>query len=175
MLGNPQKKGGNGFLKKTCPTNLLLAVRHVLRISAAERLAAPLPTHCLLKAQSRQLFIGLQHSHSLIAQLRAQSLYCNKSWRPQLRDKTLCFSAWDWCFSSVATKGWAWCNHNAELVERTVALRNLKLLVESGCLETPPKKAAMDSVQQISFWQSVTFCEYRQLKGWQPRFQPAVC
>ena len=29
-------------------------------------------------------------------------------------------------------------------------------------------------VEQISFRQCVTFCEHRQLKGWQPHFQPTV-
>ena len=46
MLGIPQRNSGNGPLKQTCPTNLLLAVRHILRISAAQRLAATRPTHC---------------------------------------------------------------------------------------------------------------------------------
>ena len=45
MLGIPKRNGGNGFLKKTCRTNLLSAVCHILGTSAAERLAAPLPTH----------------------------------------------------------------------------------------------------------------------------------
>ena len=38
-------------------------------------------------------------------------------------------------FSVAATNGWAGCSHNAELVGRTVALRNLKLLVGSGGLD----------------------------------------
>ena len=45
-------------------------------------------------------------------------------------------------FAVAATKGWAWCNLNAE---RTAALRNLKLLVGSGCLESPRGMAGMDS------------------------------
>ena len=109
--------------------------------------------------------------------LRAQSLHCNKPGRPQLRDQTLCFSAWDWHFSVAETKGWAWCKHNAELVEPTVALRNL-LLVGSGCVEIPKGKAGMDSwnkpVEQVSFRRWVTFREHGQLKGWQPLFQPTV-
>ena len=44
MLGIPKRNCGNGFLKQTCPTSLLLAVHHILGTSAAERLAAPLPT-----------------------------------------------------------------------------------------------------------------------------------
>ena len=112
-----------------------------------------------------------------IAQLRAQSLHCKKSWRPQLRDQTLCFCAWDWHFSVAETKGWAWCKHNAELVEHTVALRNL-LLVETGCLEFQNGTAGMDilnkHVEQFFFRQCVTFCEHGQLKGWQPHFQPTI-
>ena len=40
------KNSGNGFLKQTCRTNLLSAVHDILWTSAAERLAAPFPTHC---------------------------------------------------------------------------------------------------------------------------------
>ena len=49
----------------------------------------------------------------------------------------------------------------------------------SGSLEWPKEMVGMDSlnkhdkhVEQISFRQCVTFCEHRQLKGWQPHFQP---
>ena len=51
-------------------------------------------------------------------------IFLNKSWRPQLRLRTLCFSAWAWLVSAAATQGWAWCNHDAELVERNAPLRN---------------------------------------------------
>ena len=99
MLGIPKRNGRNGCLKQTCRANLLSAVRHILRTWAAERLAAPLPTHCC-NLDNCSLVCS---SH--IAQLRAQSISCNpnlghnhcivrnKSWRRQLRDKTLCFSA----------------------------------------------------------------------------------
>ena len=60
MLGIPRRNSGNRFLKQACRTKLHSAMRHILRTSAAERLAATLPT----EAQSRQLFIGLQQSHS---------------------------------------------------------------------------------------------------------------
>ena len=122
----------------------------------------------LLKAQSRQVFVGLQQSHH----------HCNKSWTPQLRDQTLCFFAWDRFFSAAATQGWEWCNHNAGLLECTAALSNLKLLVGSGCLEIRIGKTGMDSlekhVEQISFGQWVTCCEHGQLKSWQPHFQATV-
>ena len=39
-------KHSKGWPRETCPTNLLSAVRHILRTSAAERLAAARPTHC---------------------------------------------------------------------------------------------------------------------------------
>ena len=42
---NSQRNSGNGFLKQTCGTYLFSAVHHILRTSAAERLAAPLPNH----------------------------------------------------------------------------------------------------------------------------------
>ena len=58
-------------------------------------------------------------------------------------------------FSSAATKGWAWCKHNAELMESAAARRNL-LLVGSGCLEIPKGMARIGSldkhVEQICFW-----------------------
>ena len=45
-------------------------------------------------------------------------------------------------------------------------------------LAFPKGMAGMDSlnehVEQISFRQCGTFCEHRQLKGWQPHFQPTV-
>ena len=80
-------------------------------------------------------------------------------------------------FLAAATKGWALCNHTAQLVERTSDLGNLKLMVGSGCLEIPKGLAKKDSldkhVEEISFWQCVAFCEHGQLKGWQPQdFQP---
>ena len=89
---------------------------------------------------------------SHVSQLRAQSISCNpnlghnhcilrnKSWRPQLRDQTLCFSAWDWFLSSAATKGWAWCKHNAELMQRAAALTSLKLLGGIWRLRNPKRK-----------------------------------
>ena len=91
MLGIPQMNSGNGFLRQTCPTHLLSAVRHILGTSAAERLAATRPTHCCYKLNLNNCSLVCS-SH--IVQLTAQSLYyCNKSWRPQLRDQTLCSSA----------------------------------------------------------------------------------
>ena len=139
MLGIPKRNGGNGFLKQTCPTNLFSAVRRILRTWAAERLAAPLPSHCAKKLNLDNCSLVCS---SLTAQLRAQSLHCKKSWKPQLRDQTLCFSAWDRFFPVAAMKGQARCNHNAE---RTAALRNVKLLVGSGCLEFQKEMAGMDS------------------------------
>ena len=64
---------------------------------------------------------------------------------------------------------------DAELGERAAALRDLKLLVGSGCLEFQKGKAGIDSldkhVEQISFGQCVSFGERWQMKVWQPRCQ----
>ena len=82
---------------------------------------------------------NLGHNHCIVR---------NKSWRAQLRDQTLCFSAWVWFFSVAATKGWAWCNHNADLRKCAVALRSLKLLVGIGmigCFEIQKGMAGMNS------------------------------
>ena len=61
----------------------------------------------LPKAQSRELFIGLQQSHSTTESTITVLKLSNTSWRPQLRGQTLCFSAWDKSFSAAATKCWA--------------------------------------------------------------------
>ena len=42
---------------------------------------------------------------SFAAVIEEQSVYCNNSWRPQLRDQTLCFSAWDWSFFCSCNEG----------------------------------------------------------------------
>ena len=60
-------------------------------------------------------------------------------------------------------------------MERAAALSDLKLLVGSGGFDVHKRRGFPTQnkhVQQISFRQCVTFCEHRQLKGWQPHFQP---
>ena len=120
------RKDGNGFLRKTCRTNLFWAVSHMLRTSVQLKSWQPHFQATVAKSSistSVCWFAAVSYHH------------CNKSWTPQLRDQTLCFFAWDWVFSAAATQGWEWCNHNAGLLECTAALSNLKLLVGSGCLE----------------------------------------
>ena len=133
---------------------------------------SPTSNPLLLKAQSRQVFVNLQQSHSTTEStitVLQQILETTTAWPNAL---LLCMR--QVLFSEATTKGWAWCNHHAELVEPTVAVRNL-LLVGSGCLEIPKGMAGIDSldkhVEQISFRNWVSFRELRQLKGWQPRFQ----
>ena len=74
-----KRNGRNGCLKQTGAN---LPKRHILRTTAAERLAAPLPTNSSLVCSSH------------MSQMRAQSISCNpnlghnrcivrnKSWRP---------------------------------------------------------------------------------------------
>ena len=81
MLQTAKRNNGNGFLKQTCRTSLLSAVRHILRASAAERLAATLPTHCCQKLNLENCSLVCS---SQIAQLKAQSLYWN--WVTHLGD-----------------------------------------------------------------------------------------
>ena len=123
--------------------SLLGTYSHILRTWAAERLATPLPTH-------RGQTLNLQHYSVFCSGHMEQSeigIFLSKSWRPQLCDQTLCFSA-------AATKGWAWCNHNAELVECAAALRDLKLLVGSGGLDFTKGMESLDKhVEKISFRQ----------------------
>ena len=133
---------------------------------------SPTSNSLLLKAQSRELFVGLQQSYSTTESTITYN-HCivrNKSCMRQLRGQTLCFSAWNCFFATAATKGWAWWNHNAELVEHAAALRKPKLLAGSGCLEFPQGIVGKDSLNKhvalISFRQCITFCEHWQLKGW---------
>ena len=105
---------------------------------------SPTSSPLLLKAQSRQLFIGLQQSHgtteSTINALQ-QILEATTPWPNPLLISIRQVS------HATATKGWAWCNHNAELLERAAELRKL-LLEGSGCLEFPKGMAGMDSWKQ---------------------------
>ena len=62
MLGIPERNGGNGFLTQTCRANLFSALSEIFKggqLKGWQPHFQPL----LLKAQSRQLFIGLQQSH----------------------------------------------------------------------------------------------------------------
>ena len=72
--------------------------------------------------------------------------------------------------SAAATKGWAWCNLFAGLMECS-ALRKIKLLVRegSGCLEFQERMAGMDfwkkHVPQISFGSVSHFANMRRWKA----------
>ena len=102
-------------------------------------------------------------------------IFLNKSWTPQLREQTPCFSASDGFFSAAATKGWAW-SSIAELVERAAVLRHLKLLVGSGDLDFTKGIDSLDKhVWKISFRQCVTLCEHGQQKGWRKATLPTRC
>ena len=106
-----------------------------------------------------------------IAQLRAQTLYCNKSWQtttPWPNPLLLC--TWQ-VFSAAATKGWAW--YSRDLMQRWRNVRDSQEAQASGreWMLGIPKRKGENGFQQISFRQCITFCKHRQLKGWQPRFQ----
>ena len=113
-------------------------MRHILPTSAAagSHISNPL----LLKAQCRQLLIGLQQSHCTTeSTIVANDGDHNSMTKPSasLHETGL--------FSEDVTKGWARCNRNAELVERAATLGKRKLLVGSGCLEFQKGMAGMDS------------------------------
>ena len=124
-------------------------------------------TPVLLKAQSRQFFSDFQQSHNVayVKQPRSQSISCS----PNLGYLNSLF-----------------CKHDAtiraELVKRAAALRDLTLLVPWGVDDFDFTKwhgLLIDNhldkhVEQISFRQCVAICEHRQLKGWQPHFQPTI-
>ena len=98
---------------------------------------------------------------------------CNNSWKtttPWPDPLLLCI--WQ-IFSAAATKGWAWCNHNAGLMERS-ALRKPKLLI-GWMLGIPRKNGWNGFLKQTCpsnlVLHCVAFCKHAQLKGWPPRFQ----
>ena len=83
-----RKKSENGVQKKqpTCPINLrTLQQRFKAWTSHTSK------PQRRLKAQSTDSCPLVCSSHT--ERLRAQSLYCDNSWRPQLREKTFCSSA----------------------------------------------------------------------------------
>ena len=135
---------------------------------------SPTSSPLLLKAQSRQLFIGLQQSHgtteSTINALQ-QILEATTPWpNPLLL-----------CIRHVFSTFFCSCNEGMGMMQpqRThCRSRELKLLVGSGGLDFTKGSKGMDSldkhVEQISFRQCVTFWEHQQLKGWQPHFQPTI-
>ena len=108
----------------------------------------------LLKSQSQQLFVGLKQSHSTTdSTITVLPLI-----------QTLYFSACDRFFSAAATKGWEWCNH--DLMQRWRNVRGSQEAQASG------------REWRLCFYKThglcITFCEHRQLKGWQPHVQLTV-
>ena len=73
----------HGFLRQACRTNVLSTVHHILRTWVAERLAAPLPTHCCENLNLGNCSLVCDHHMS---QVRAQSISCN----PNLRHNHFC-------------------------------------------------------------------------------------
>ena len=140
---------------------------------------SPTSNPLLLKAQSRQQFIGLQQSHgtteSTITALQ-QILEATTPWPNPL---LLCIRHVFSTFFCSCNEGMGMMQpqRNAELANalplsgtqasgREWRLRFHKRIKRHGFLDK--------HVQQISFRQCVAFCEHGQLKGWQPHFQPTV-
>ena len=127
---------------------------------------SPTSNPLLLKAQSRQLFIGLQQSDSTTESTMTVFMY-------NLGDHNCLTKR----FASLRETGsfFRKCNEGMGK-ERTVALRNL-LLVETGWFEFQNGTAGMDvlnkHVEQISFRQCHVL-RTSELKGWQPHFPPTV-
>ena len=151
-----------------------LAVSHILRTSAAERLAGHFQPTVAKSSISKSVrwFAAIsqhnwEHNHCIVTNLGGHNSVTKRS--ASLHETH--------SFSVAATKGWAGCNHNAKQVNRTVALRNL-LLAGTGWLEYPKGMAGMDSWKLTCptnlLLQWVTFWEHLQLKGWHPHFQPTV-
>ena len=69
---------------------------------------SPTSNSLLLKAQSRQLFVGLQQSHSTMHWQHNHCIVRNLGDHNSMTTLLLCITQ---CFSAAATKGWAWCHH----------------------------------------------------------------
>ena len=124
MLGFHKR---HGFLRQMCRINHFFGSASHCRNIGSWKAGSTASNPWWLKAESLQLFIGLQQSHYDTTESTINILQ-SKSWTQSL----LCVRQ---AFSAAATKGWAWCKHNAKLLEGASALRNLKLLVRSGCLD----------------------------------------
>ena len=115
----------------------------------SSKAGSPTSNPLLLKAQSRQFFVHLKQSHDRNQQPVIQSL-----------DTTILFFAS--MMQACCRVGGACCrSQGPQASGREWRLRFHK---RHGFLSTC----------RTNFLQGVTFCEHRQLKGWQPHFQPTV-
>ena len=144
----------HGFLKHV--QHIFFGIASHSRMSAAERLTAPLPTRGGLFA-----VVTWEHNQYIVANLP----YHNSVTRPSASLHVTRF------FLQLQRR-------DATIMQRwrkVLRLTGTSSFWQVGCLEFQQGIAGMDSlnkhVQQISFRQCVTFCEHRQLKGWQPHFQ----
>ena len=128
----------------------------------------------LLKSRSRQLFTFCS---SLIAQLRAESLYCDNSWDHNSVTKPSASLHNTFFFCSCNEGMGMMPPFNAEMAERTAALRNLKLLI-GWMLGIPKRNSGNGFLEQTCPTNLLSavrhFWEHRQLKTWQPHVQLTV-
>ena len=112
--------------------------------------AGPTSNPLLLKAQSRQFFVDLKQSHARNQQPVIQSL-----------DTTILSFA---CMMQACCRaGGACCrSQGPQASGREWRLRFHK------------RHGFLSEACRTNLLQGVTFCEHRQLKGWQPHFQPTV-
>ena len=127
----------------------------------------------LLKAQSRQLFIGLQESgrttESTITASFVTNLGDHKSvTRPSAslhEADLLCLNEGMGVMQPQCTGGGACCRSQEPASCREFMIGIPERSCRNGCLK---------QVCRTNLLSAVEFCEHRQLKGWQPHFQPTV-
>ena len=151
---------------------------------------SPTSDPVLLKAQSRQFFIGLQQSH-VTTESTINILYII-----QILDTITVLYVTNLGDDNSVTKPFASLHETGFLLQLQqrdghdaiityckdggtfCRSRELKLLVGSGCWEFPKGMAGMDSldkhVEQVSFPQCITCCEHGQPKGWPPRCRSTI-
>ena len=141
---NSKRNGGNGFLKQTCTTHLLSAVHQLLRTSATERLAAPLPTTAERLADT---------SNSLLLKAQLWQFFSAAATK-----------GWAWCNHDLMQR-WRKVRGSQEA---QASGRECRLGIPRGMAGMDFWNK---HVQHISFRLCITFCEHRH---WQPHFQPTV-
>ena len=157
MLGIPKKNGEKGFLKQTCRTNLLSAMRHILRTSEHRQLKGWQPHFQPTEAKS--LVCSSHTGAQSVSGISKQILHATTPLPTRL---LLCMRLVFFCSGGA---------FRSQEAQASGTSREWMLLIPrknggNGFLEQTC------TTQQISFRQCITFCKHGQLKGWPPRLQP---
>ena len=168
---NSKRNGEKGFLKQTCGTNLLSAMRHILRTSEHRQLKGWQPHFQPTEAKS--LVCSSHTGAQSVSGILKQILHATTPWPTRL---LLCMRLVFFC-SCKAGMGMIrpYCRaggaFRSQEAQASGTSREWMLLIPrknggNGFLEQTC------TTQQISVRQCITFCKHGQLKGWPPRLQP---